>query len=196
MMHGNETYVAIDTEVDGFSPGHYSMLSMAAVAFRLDRTILGTFERNLELLPGAKQHPTNMKFWRDNPSAWEACRRDAIAPTTAMRQFYDWAKALPGDASPVLVAHPTSLDHRFVHWYLEEFVGEDPFFPACLDLASYAMALMGTPYTRSHKPFMPAAWVDPTPHTHVAIDDAMGHALTFCNVAAAAERLRLAAAAG
>src|ERR687895_634954 len=54
-MEQVEVLVATDIETDGPSPGHYSMLSFASVAFRLDKSVISTFERNLELLPGARQ---------------------------------------------------------------------------------------------------------------------------------------------
>ncbi len=184
MSDTNEIYVATDIESDGPCPGHYSMLSFASVAFRLDKTVLSTLERNLDTLPGAKQHPDHMKFWSDNPDAWSACRKDTVCPAEAMRDYTGWIKSLPGTA--VFVAHPISFDHLFIRWYLYEFVGEDPFFLAGLDMASYAMALMRSPYTKSHKPHMPESWNDPdTKHTHVALDDAIGHAMTFCNMVAA-----------
>ena len=53
----DEIYVSIDIEADGLSSGHHSMLSFTSVAFSLDRTIHSSFERNLDLLPGATQHP-------------------------------------------------------------------------------------------------------------------------------------------
>lgn len=42
----DEMYVATDIQTDGPSPGQYSMLSLASVAFRLDKSIIGTFGRN------------------------------------------------------------------------------------------------------------------------------------------------------
>lgn len=184
-----EIYVCTDIETDGPSPGQYSMLSFASVAFLLDKTILGTFERNLELLPKARQHPRNMEFWKSNPEAWAACRCDLVSPAIAMREYSQWLKNLP--AKPVMVAHPVGFDFTFVHWYLHEFVGESPFFPAGLDMASYAMAIMDTPFTKSHRPYMPKEWADANlPHTHKAIDDAMGHAMVFCNMLAANRKSR------
>src|SRR5258708_4314229 len=59
-----EIYVSMDIETDGPSPGHYSLLSFGSIAFQLDRTILGTFERNLELLPWAKQDSAVMAWWQ------------------------------------------------------------------------------------------------------------------------------------
>ncbi len=180
----DEVYVATDIETDGPSPGQYSMLSFASVAFRLDKSIVGTFERNLELLPGAKQDPKVMQFWKDHPEAWAACRSNPVPPGEAMKAYAQWLGSLGG--RPVMVAHPVAFDYTFIHWYLHEFTGGSPFFPAGLDMASYAMAVMGTPFTKSHKPYMPREWIDPNlPHTHKAMDDAMGHAMVFCNMVAA-----------
>jgi hypothetical protein len=179
-----EVYVATDIETDGPSPGQYSMLSLASVAFRLDKSIVGTFERNLELLPGAKQAPHVMKFWSDNPDAWAASRANPVPPRDAMRDYAAWLGGL--GATPVMVGHPVGFDYTFVHWYLHEFTGGSPLFPAALDMASYAMAVMRTPFTKSHKPYMPREWIDPNyPHTHKALDDALGHAMVFCNMVAA-----------
>lgn len=180
----DEVYVATDIETDGPSPSHYSMLSFASVAFRLDRSIIGTFERNLELLPGARQDPRVMRFWNDNPQAWAACRQNPVSPKTAMTEYTEWLVSL--GAEPVLVGHPVGFDYTFIHWYLHEFTGGSPLFPAGLDIASYAMAVLHTPFTKSHKPYMPPQWIDPDlPHTHRALDDAMGHAMLFCNMVAA-----------
>ena len=108
-----ETYVSTDIETDGPSPGRYSMLSFASVAFRLDKTILGTFERNLQLLPGAIQEPKTMEFWRTQPEAWEACRMNTVSPKIAMTEYCAWLKSLPD--TPVCVAHPVGFDFTFVH---------------------------------------------------------------------------------
>ncbi len=187
-----EVYVATDIETDGPSPGHYSMLSFASVAFRLDKSIIGTFERNLELLPGARQDANVMKFWGDNPAAWAASRANPVPPRQAMQDYAQWLRNL--GAKPVLVAHPAGFDYTFIHWYLHEFTGGSPLFPAALDIASYAMAVMATPFTKSHKPYMPKEWIDSNlPHTHKALDDAMGHAMLFCNMVAANQRGRTTA---
>jgi DNA polymerase III alpha subunit (gram-positive type) len=182
----DEIYVATDIETDGPSPGQYSMLSLASVAFRLDKSIIATFERNLDPLSGARQDPKVMKFWNDNPDAWAACCANPVTPAQAMRDYADWLTNLGG--KPVMVAHPVAFDYTFVHWYLHEFTGGSPLFPAALDIASYAMAVMGTPFCQSHKPHMPKEWTAGTPHTHRAIDDALGHAMVFCSMVAANPR--------
>jgi hypothetical protein len=89
------------------------MLSFASVAFRLDKTIVGTFERNLELLPGAKQNLKTMQFWQAQPEAWQACRSNVVLPKTAMCDYCAWLKSLP--KIPVCVAHPVGFDFTFIH---------------------------------------------------------------------------------
>jgi DNA polymerase III alpha subunit (gram-positive type) len=182
----DEVYVATDIETDGPSPGQYSMLSLGSVAFRLDKSIISTFERNLDLLPGARQDPKVMKFWNDNPEIWAACRANPVPPAKAMKDYAQWLTGL--GATPVLVCHPVAFDYTFVHWYLHEFTGSSPLFPAGLDMTSYAMAVMRTPFTKSHKKHMPSEWTEGTPHPHRALDDAMGHAMVFCNIFAANQR--------
>jgi DNA polymerase III alpha subunit (gram-positive type) len=181
-----EIYVSTDIETDGPNPGHYSMLSFGSVAFRLDGAVLGTFERNLELLPEAGQHPDNMRFWATEPEAWAECRRDPVSPSEAMPDYVKWLRALPG--TPIFVAHPVEFDYTFINWYLHAFAGEEP-FAGCVDLPSYAMALLRKPLTQSRKPGMPREWFDPSlRHTHKALDDAMGHAMLFCGMVEANNR--------
>ena len=69
-----EIYVSTDVEADGPIPGPHSMLSFASAAYRLDKTLIGTFDANLTLLPGAHGHPETMQWWSEQPEAWAACR--------------------------------------------------------------------------------------------------------------------------
>jgi hypothetical protein len=66
--------------------------------------------------------------------------------------------------------------------------GESPFSHSALDIKSYAMALMGTDYRASVKGNMPSEWFEELPHTHVALDDAIGQGALFCNMLAASKR--------
>jgi hypothetical protein len=58
-----EVYVSTDVEADGPIPGPNSMLSFASAAYLADKTLVGTFEANLERLPGATVK-------RNMPSVW------------------------------------------------------------------------------------------------------------------------------
>jgi hypothetical protein len=178
-----EIYISTDVEADGPIPGPNSMLSFASAAFLADKTLLGTFTANLETLPGATGDPRTMEWWRTQPEAWAACRQDPRDPGDAMRDYVEWLKGLPG--KPVFVAYPAAYDFLFVYWYLMRFAGESPFSHSALDIKTYAMALLGTEYRQSVKKNMPRAWFDPLPHTHVALDDALGQGALFCNMLAA-----------
>ncbi|HEX3655133.1 MAG TPA: hypothetical protein VHV55_04980 [Pirellulales bacterium] len=181
-----EIYISTDIEADGPIPGPHSMLSFASAALLPDKTLIGTFEANLTLLPGTEGDPKTMEWWRGQPEAWAACRSNLREPAAVMPEYVAWVKALPG--KPVFVAYPAAYDFMFVYWYMIRFAGESPFSHSALDIKSYAMALLGNEYRQSVKRNMPRRWFDDLPHTHVALDDAMGQGALFCNMLA--ERLR------
>jgi hypothetical protein len=178
----SEIYISTDVESDGPIPGVNSMLSFASAAFLPDKTMVGTFSANLELLEGAKGDAKTMEWWKTQPEAWAACRADTQAPEAAMRKYADWIKGL--GHKPVFVAYPAGFDFMFVYWYLIRFTGASPFSHTALDIKSYAMAMMRSEYRQSTKRNMPKSWFSDTPHTHVALDDAIGQGLLFCNMLA------------
>src|SRR5262245_10019399 len=140
----NEIYISTDIETDGPIPGPHSMLSFASAAFRSDGTMVSTFTRNLELLPGATGHTATMDWWAKNAEAWSACRDNPIDPAMAMQEYVAWLGSLAG--RPVFVAYPAGFDFLFVYWYLMRFVGQSPFSFSALDVKTYAMAILGTGY--------------------------------------------------
>jgi hypothetical protein len=175
-----EIYVSTDVETDGPIPGPHSMLSFGSAAFLADKTLVGTFSANLTTLPDATGHPETMRWWQTQPEAWAACRTNLREPAEAMPEYVRWLKGLPG--KPVFVAYPAAFDFLFVYWYLIRFAGESPFSHSALDIKTYAMALLGTEYRESTKRNMPKRWFDDVPHTHVALDDAIGQGRLFCNM--------------
>jgi hypothetical protein len=178
-----EVYVSTDVESDGPIPGPNSMLSFGSAAFLADETMLGTFSANLTTLPGACGHPQTMEWWAGQPQAWAACRLYTRDPAEVMPRYVAWLKSLPG--LPVFVAYPAGYDFMFVYWYLIRFAGESPFSHSALDIKTYAMALLDIEYRASVKKRMPREWFSEHPHTHVALDDAIGQGQLFCNMLAA-----------
>jgi hypothetical protein len=177
-----EVYVSTDVEADGPIPGPHSMLSFGSAAFLADKTMVATFSANLETLPDASGHPATMRWWSTQPDAWQACRKDARPPQEVMPRYAAWLKELPG--RPVFVAYPAAYDFMFVYWYLIRFAGESPFSHSALDIKTFAMALLKKDYRASVKRNMPRRWFDDLPHTHVALDDAIGQGALFCNMLA------------
>jgi hypothetical protein len=177
-----EIYVSTDVETDGPIPGPHSMLSFGSAAYRSDKTLLGTFSANLQLLAGAMGHPKTMDWWAENQAAFDATRTGLEDPADAMRRYVDWLRTLPG--KPVFVAYPAGFDFLFVYWYLIRFVGESPFSFSALDMKTFAMALLKSEYREVVKKNMPKRWFDPLPHTHIAVDDAIEQGALFCNMLA------------
>jgi hypothetical protein len=181
-----ELYVSTDVEADGPIPGPNSMLSFASAAFEPTGRLLSTFTANLETLPGASPDPATMDWWRKNPEAWEACRVGTRPAERVMPEYLAWLQGLPGKV--VFVGYPVAYDFMFVYWYLLRFAGRSPFSHSALDIKTYAMALLGGGYRESSKRNMPKEWFPKTPHTHVALDDALEQGQLFCNMLAARSR--------
>ncbi len=181
-----EIYVSTDIEADGPIPGPHSMLSIGSAAFLEDKTLVCVFSANLELLPGATGHPETMQWWGSQPEAWAATRQNARDPSIVMADYVAWVAALPG--RPVFVGYPASYDFMFVYWYLMRFTGASPFSHSALDIKTLAMAALGRGYRDSTKRNMPKAWFEKLKHNHVAVDDAIGQGVLFCNVLAAVRK--------
>ena len=184
----SEIYVSTDVETDGPIPGPNSMLSFGSAAYRANKKLVSIFSANLEMLPGAIASPETMQWWQSQPEAWAECRRDLQSPETAMRKYLAWLKQLPG--KPVFVAYPAAFDFLFVYWYLIRFAGESPFSHSALDIKTYAMAMLKRGYRDAVKRNMPERWFDDLPHTHRALDDALGQGALFCNMLAENPRIR------
>lgn len=183
-----EIYVSTDVETDGPIPGPHSMLSLGSAAFTAEGKMVSTFAANLMLLNGAKGHPETMAWWATQPEAWEAHRKDQHEPHTVMHDYVKWLKHLPG--KPVFVGYPAGFDFLFVYWYLIAFAGESPFSFSALDIKTFAMATLGTPWRETVKKNMPKEWFGPHKHTHESLDDAIEQGHLFCNILAANRRLR------
>ncbi len=180
-----EIYVSMDIEADGPIPGPNSMLSFAAACFDEDGALLGTIDRNLELLPGAQGDLDTMKWWETQPEAWAACRKNLSSPDVAMdellRFLTEIGKAF--NANLVFVGYPATYDFMFVYWYLIKFTGKSPFSFSGLDIKSYACAMLKKGYRSCSKRNMPKRWFKGTrKHTHEALDDAIGQGQLFCRM--------------
>ena len=181
-----EIYFSTDIESDGPIPGPHSMLSYASAAFSEDGVLLGTFTENLDLLQGAAPHPETAAWWdrQENRQAWEACRKDTQNPVSSLTRYVRWVDdlCLQHKATPVFVAYPAGFDFLFMYWYMPMFAGRSPFSFSALDMKSYAMAKLGTGFRETTKRRMPREWFSSSPHTHVAVDDAIEQGELFLNM--------------
>ncbi|MEW6736459.1 MAG: 3'-5' exoribonuclease [Acidobacteriota bacterium] len=177
-----EIYVSTDVETDGPIPGANSLLSLGSAAYLADKTLVSTFTANFDTLPNAVADAETMAWWKTQPAAWAACRKNLQSPQLAMQNYLAWLKSLPG--KPVFVAYPAAFDFMFVYWYLIYFTGESPFSHSALDIKTYAMAMLKINFRDTVKRNMPKRWFDQLPHTHLALDDAIEQGALFCNMLA------------
>lgn len=183
-----EIYVSADIEATGPIPGPYSMLSLGCAAFVPGNLApISTFEVNLQELPGADWHPDTYNWWQRFPEALAYSTANPVHPEEAMFRLDAWAKGLPG--KPVLVVYPT-WDYLWIHWYAMRFLGQSPFGLAALDIKSMAFTRVKPPgkgpnpsFHATSKKNMPSRWFEgDIPHTHKAVEDAVGQGVIFINM--------------
>lgn len=177
-------YVVTDIETDGPWPGANSMRSFASVAVSPDGTEHGRFEAVLDQLPGAAPHPDTLAWFRTVPQAWAAATTDPVPVPQAMAEYVAWVQALPRPRA--FAASPLSFDGTWIDVYLRRFtaygVTQGPyeadrlFDGPALCLRSYAAAVTGRPPAEVTTPSLPPEWLGDVPHTHRALDDALGYA--------------------
>lgn len=177
------TYVVTDAEFDGPAPGANSMLAFASVAV-VGGKIGPSFEAMLSPLPKAKPDPGVLAWFATVPEAYEAATRDPRPAEEVMTEFVSFVRGLPG--TPVFAAHPLALDGIWFDYYLRRFTREtllaghrdkNPLFPhPALCIASFLSGRIGWDISRCRYTNYPSEWLGNQPHSHRAIDDALGYA--------------------
>jgi len=161
------------------------MLSFGMAAFTIDKVLVGTFERNLDVLPDAAVDDRTTKWWAlpENAAAHTKCREATVSPRAAIVDAKGWLEAMRVHGRPVIVGAPSGFDFTFMYYYFQRFLGESPIGFAGLDLRSYAAAVMKRQYRHVGKRQYPQEWIDADlPHTHVALDDAIEQGCILINM--------------
>jgi DNA polymerase III epsilon subunit-like protein len=169
-----ETWISVDTETSGGSPGVASLLSIGAcVVGRPEEA----FYVEITPVPGMG--------WSEGAEKVHGLSREHLAahgrdPHEAMRAFADWLAALPSvvaGARPIFCGFNAPFDWMFVADYFWRFYGSCPFGISGLCQKSL---YLGLTYPRS------SSWGETPksvifgrnpgltggPHTHNALDDA------------------------
>jgi len=156
-------------------------------AFTVDKQLVGTFARNLELLPGAGIDERTMQWWAqpENVASFHRSREGLVSTRAAMVDCKGWLDEMRRYGRPIVCGAPSGFDFTFIYYYFQRELGESPVGFASLDLRSYAAAVMKRQYRQVGKRQLPANWIDQgLPHTHVALDDAIEQGALFCNMLA------------
>lgn len=186
-MPKKEIYFSLDIESNGPIPGVNAMLSFALAAYDLEnkdpKEHIGSLSFNLKIPEETVPDPNTMRdFWSRNEAAYEATRVGVLSPEAAMPAACDWVADVSAGNKPVCVAYPAAFDFMWWHWYAIRYTGKDPFSFQALDIKTLAMALLNVPYKSVGKRSMPERWKPKTPHTHVALDDAIEQGQLFVNM--------------
>ena len=178
------TYFVTDIECSGFRLDQSSMLSFATVAVTALGEERGRFEAVLAELPGSMWDPgTRAWFENDEPAALAAATTDPHDPAEVMADFVTFVTGVPG--TRIFAAHPVAFDGSWMDHYLRTFTAHQlldglyaaaPLFHDTLCLRSYGAAVTGRPVREVSPATLPSEWFGEVPHTHRAIDDALGYA--------------------
>jgi DNA polymerase III epsilon subunit-like protein len=130
MKAEKEIFVSVDIEASGPIPGKYSMLSIGACL-----TSNPAEQFSCLLKPSSEEFVPAALEGRG--LALEKLREEGLDPAEAMTQFKAWVESLAGVGQTVVfVGFNASFDWSFVNYYFHEYLGENPFGIAALDIKS------------------------------------------------------------
>lgn len=183
-----EYYVSIDIETNGPTLAYNSMIQLGAAVIDGGGQVFSSFSANLKPLAGTKPDPETMIWWADqinkNPNL-QAIFDDNIEASDGIHEFVRWIYKCSSTlaAKPVALCYPAGFDWPFVKYYIDYFQKQNPFGNRVLDIKSYAMCKMATPFIQTVKRKMPKDWFDSSlRHTHNAVDDAIEQGILFHNM--------------
>ena len=108
-------FISVDIEATGPTPGHYSMYELGACVVGGE----GKFERHIALLPKGKFDGSALRAVGATKCALQK-RGSTVSPTTAMREFANWAREMAQGDELIFVANNAPFDWMFVAWYFGE----------------------------------------------------------------------------
>ncbi len=158
------SYIMVDIEADGPSPGDYSMVCFGAIVVEpeLSKTFYGKLKPISE-----KWDPEALKV--SGFSREEALKFDD--PKAVMESFDQWI-AENSRGRPIFISDNNGFDWQFINWYFHHFLGKNPFGHSSMNLGSlYKGIAKDTSKNFKH--------LRKTKHTHNPADDAKGNAEAF-----------------
>lgn len=173
MKSDKEIFVSVDIEASGPIPGKYSMLSIGACLTSNPVAQFSCYLKPIsdEFIPAALE-VTGLCL--------DKLREEGLEPSEAMTQFKSWVNSLADAGQTVVfVGFNASFDWSFVNYYFHQFLGENPFGIAALDIKSmyFGTAQLTWKSTRSSEI---EKVVNPeSSGNHDALDDAVYQAELF-----------------
>lgn len=172
-----ETWISVDVETSGPTPGTGSLLSIGAC-------LVDDPERGIELL----LRPEPGLPWSDDAEAIHrldraGLERDGMDPADAMAALEGWlADVVPAGSRPVMVALNAPFDWMFVADASWRHLGHNPFGHSALDIKALYLGRHAAEVERwaeTARVRMLERYPVTLPHTHTALADAREQAAIF-----------------
>jgi ribonuclease T len=173
MTKSKELFVSVDVETAGPIPGRYSLLSIGACdAYDPTRQF------------SCEVKPISNEFVAEALAvtglSLEVLSETGLEPKEAMTQFGSWARSLcQNGESLVFVGFNAAFDWSFVNFYFHEFLRENPFGFAALDIKSLYMGAVGCDWSDTRSSRMVDALKPRSEGDHKALHDAVFQAELF-----------------
>jgi DNA polymerase III epsilon subunit-like protein len=168
-----ETYISVDIETAGPTPGTYSMLSIGACTIFEPRS---TFYIELQPVNDNKISDALMIAGL----SWDHLKEKGVPPREAMTQFAQWvAEVTPKNSQPIFLAFNAPFDWMFVNAYFYRYLGYNPFGHKALDIKAYYMGLHGVSWEETGMHSVSSRYLDNQNLTHHALRDALDQAEIF-----------------
>jgi ribonuclease T len=173
MTKSKEVFISVDVETAGPIPGKYSLLSIGACDADNPEQ-----QFSCELKPISKDYvPEALAV---TGLSLERLAETGLAPKDAMLQFAAWVRSISQDGkTPVFVGFNAAFDWSFVNYYFHQFLGENPFGFAALDIKSFYMGVAGSTWSDTRSSQMVEALKPRRVGDHDALHDAIFQAELF-----------------
>ena len=183
MAAPSETFISVDVESAGPYPGRYSLLSIGACVVKDPEQ--GIY---LELKPINRESVDSSL--QVSQLSLETLKKTGKKPADAMKQFADWLhKVAPSSKSrPVMVAFNAPYDWAFVDHYFQEYLGENPFGHAAIDIKAFYMGMIGCAWEETSMIYLSPRFLKGQQLPHNALADARLQADLFRKLLAQSRR--------
>lgn len=174
-----ETYICVDVETAGPTPGQFALLSIGACLVDSSRDLTRTFY--IELQPDRPE--TLPEAMAIHGLSMDALQENGVPPQVALQAFADWTRAVtPAGRRPVFVALNAPFDWMFVSEYFQRYLGMNPFGHSALDIKAYYMGLTGVAWSETSMRHISAHFLQEKHLQHNALSDAQDQAEIFMQI--------------
>lgn len=164
-----ESFVMVDVETAGPTPGLYPLLSIGACTLPQPRQTF-YIELKPDKLAAVPEALAVTHF------SLEELAQSGVEPAQAMQRFADWLKSELQGARPIFAAFNAPFDWMFINDYFIRYLGENPFGHNALDIRPLYMGLHGVSWNQSSMWNVSHHYLESRKLQHHALQDAQDQA--------------------